>query len=417
MRPDADLAAPGGPDRRGHRPRPTRTSQIDTERGQPGAGLVGETIQFHGTADRYDLGRRHRGPGHACGRRVDRHDQPGRHAAQRRVRTAGRWPPSPTTSPARSSTPARGTRPGPATSATASSPPILRSDDLFFPDWVDLTKVQIPQADEQQRLLANLIEQVNRDVMPLPRFWYFPRGEKAVVVMTGDDHAGNGTPGQFDWAIGSQPARLRRRRVGVRARHLVHVPEHADQRRRGRRLRGPGLRAGPPRQHRTAPTGRRASWRASTTTSWPTFAAAFPSLAAPSTNRTHCITWSDWATQPKVELANGIRLDTNYYYWPAAWVQDRPGYFTGSGMPMRFADLDGSLIDVYQAATQMTDESGMDYALPHQHPARQRPRRRRATTAPSPPTCTPTTATTPGSRRSSTPRWPGACRWCRPARC
>ena len=24
--------------------------------------------------------------------------------------------------------------------------------------------------------------------------------------------------------------------------------------------------------------------------------------------------------------------------------------FTGSGMPMRFADLDGSMIDVYQAA-------------------------------------------------------------------
>ena len=45
--------------------------------------------------------------------------------------------------------------------------------------------------------------------------------------------------------------------------------------------------------------------------------------------------------QPKVELAHGIRLDTNYYYWPRAWVQNRPGFFTGSGMPMRFADLDG----------------------------------------------------------------------------
>ncbi len=32
--------------------------------------------------------------------------------------------------------------------------------------------------------------------------------------------------------------------------------------------------------------------------------------------------------------------------------------FTGSGMPMRFAKADGTLIDVYQAATQMTDESG-----------------------------------------------------------
>ena len=28
---------------------------------------------------------------------------------------------------------------------------------------------------------------------------------------------------------------------------------------------------------------------------------------------------------------------------------------------MRFADLDGTMIDTYQAATQMTDESGQSY--------------------------------------------------------
>ena len=79
------------------------------------------------------------------------------------------------------------------------------------------------------------------------------------------------------------------------------------------------------------------------------------------TNRTHCIMWSDYVSQPKVELANGIRFDTNYYFFPAEWVQNRPGLFTGSAMPMRFADLDGTTIDVYQAATQMTDESGQTY--------------------------------------------------------
>jgi hypothetical protein len=62
-----------------------------------------------------------------------------------------------------------------------------------------------------------------------------------------------------------------------------------------------------------------------------------------------------------VELANGIRLDTNYYYWPGSWITDRPGFMTGSGMPMRFADLDGTMIDIYQAATQMTDESDQTY--------------------------------------------------------
>ena len=46
----------------------------------------------------------------------------------------------------------------------------------------------IPIADEQQRLLANTILHINQDRKPLPRFWYFPRDEKAVVVMTGDAH-------------------------------------------------------------------------------------------------------------------------------------------------------------------------------------------------------------------------------------
>jgi hypothetical protein len=93
------------------------------------------------------------------------------------------------------------------------------------------------------------------------------------------------------------------------------------------------------------------------------FATKYTGVPAPVTNRTHCIAWSDWASEPKTEKAHGIRFDTNYYYWPGSWVQDRPGFFTGSGMPMRFADLDGTRIDVYQAATQMTDESGQSYAF------------------------------------------------------
>jgi hypothetical protein len=92
-----------------------------------------------------------------------------------------------------------------------------------------------------------------------------------------------------------------------------------------------------------------------------TWADAFPSLQPPATHRMHCIVWSDWLTQARVDLSHEIGLDTTYYYWPPDWVANRPGFFTGSGMPMRFADLDGSVIDVYQATTQMTDESSQAY--------------------------------------------------------
>ena len=90
----------------------------------------------------------------------------------------------------------------------------IRPDDLFFgakagdvqPDWLDINKIGIPQADEQQRLLANLIVTMAADRKPVPRFWYLPRGEKAAVVMTGDDHAFGGTAGRFDQYKTASPA-------------------------------------------------------------------------------------------------------------------------------------------------------------------------------------------------------------------
>ena len=91
------------------------------------------------------------------------------------------------------------------------------------------------------------------------------------------------------------------------------------------------------------------------------FRAKYASIPAPNTQRHHCIAWSDWSTGAQVELANGMRLDTSYYYWPPGWVKNVPGILTGSAMPMRFAAAGGALIDVYMAATQMTDESGQAY--------------------------------------------------------
>ena len=56
-----------------------------------------------------------------------------------------------------------------------------------------------------------------------------------------------------------------------------------------------------------------------------------------------------------------MRINSSYYHWPPSWLGTAPGFFTGSAMPMRFAALNGSLIDVYQSPTQLTDESGQSY--------------------------------------------------------
>src|SRR3954468_3792173 len=246
----------------------------------------------------------------------------------------------------------------------------IRSDDLFYGakpddmqrDWVDLSKVAIPQADEQQRLLANLILDINASKRPLPRFWYLPRAGKAVVVMTGDDHGFGGTAGRFDRYTLQSPAQCS---VDdwqcVRGTSYIYTnPNLTDAQAAAYEAQGFEVAL-----HVTTDC---ADWTPvilaeSYALQLTEFAAAYPHVAAPRTNRMHCVAWSDYDTQPQVELAHNIRFDTSYYYWPVSWVKDRPGFFTGSGFPMRFAKADGTLIDVYQAASQMTDESGQLY--PH----------------------------------------------------
>ncbi|MGH2944313.1 MAG: fibronectin type III domain-containing protein, partial [Solirubrobacteraceae bacterium] len=243
----------------------------------------------------------------------------------------------------------------------------IRSDDMFFgagqPDWVDLSKVAIPQADEQQRLLANLIGMVAADRKPLPRFWYLPRDEKAAVVMTGDDHGngGSATAARFDSFAAASPAGC-----NVAAwdciRGTSYVFPGTITAAQANTYNAAGFEIG---LHVTTGCSdyTESSLRTFFSNQLAQFRSLYPSLPAIVTNRTHCIPWSDWASHPVVELANGIRLDTNYYYFaPASWnVGSRPGFFTGSGFPMRFAQQDGAMIDVYQATTQMTDESGQAY--------------------------------------------------------
>jgi hypothetical protein len=86
------------------------------------------------------------------------------------------------------------------------------------------------------------------------------------------------------------------------------------------------------------------------------FRLTFPSLTPQQGSRLHCIVWSDYASQPRIGRSWGIRYDMNYYYWPKDWISGRSGFMTGSGLPMRFSDIDGELINVYQQETHLVDE-------------------------------------------------------------
>ncbi|MFG3056062.1 Ig-like domain-containing protein [Kitasatospora sp. NPDC048239] len=240
------------------------------------------------------------------------------------------------------------------------------ASEMFFgtggqPDWNNLDKALIPIADEQQRLLANLITLIDSANKPLPRFWYLPRDAKAAVVMTGDDHGVGGTAGRWDGYIAQSPAGCK---VAdwecVRGSSYIYTDDPLTPA-QAQAYTDQGFEVGVHVTTNCRPWGSTAALEGFYRDQLANWRAKYPALPAPSSSRTHCVEWDDWATQAKSKLANGIRLDTDYYFYPSNLTKDRPGYFNGTAQIMRFADADGSVLDEYQATTQLTDESGQSY--------------------------------------------------------
>jgi VCBS repeat-containing protein len=252
----------------------------------------------------------------------------------------------------------------------------IRSNDLFFgnnvfdpqTDWVNLNKVAIPQADEQQRLFANTLLYLTQDRKPLPRFWYFPRDEKAVVVMTGDAHGSDRSTDRLDQLANLSPPGCSLNDWECFRGTAYIYPETFELFDGG--AGGVASYVSQGFEIALHPTTGCLDYTAVSLDQ--TFAmqleqlaVKYPSMPAPRTNRTHCIVWSDYTSQAEVELQHGIRFDTTYYYWPGVWITNRPGFMTGSGMPMRFAKATGEIIDVYQAVTHMNDENNSSQTYPY----------------------------------------------------
>ena len=297
MRPDKKLAGLLGLTDAGGT-RSNAYMRVDT--GTPaGSGIDGQTLQYHGTADRYTLG-----SAAAVATLYSSASTATSNPAVtlRSVGSSGGQAAAFTYDLARSVVQTRQGNPAWAGQKRDGTPNGIRPDDLFYPDWIDMSKVDVPQADEQQRLLANLVTRMNLDRSPLPRFWYLPRGEKAAVVMTGDDHATGGTSAYFNrFKATSDPGCSVADWECVRATSYMYADTPlTNAQATAFQTDGfePALHVGTGCQDFT-----QESLEDAYADQLADFAAEFPGVDAPRTNRTHCVVWSDWASQPKVERA------------------------------------------------------------------------------------------------------------------
>ena len=69
-------------------------------------------------------------------------------------------------------------------------------------------------------------------------------------------------------------------------------------------------------------------------------------------HRGHCTIWTGWVDMAKILQENGIKMDLSYY--PYRYFQS--GYLNGSGLPMKFIDENGTILDLYEQSTQWADD-------------------------------------------------------------
>lgn len=248
----------------------------------------------------------------------------------------------------------------------------IRAADLFI-DWVDLEQIGVPQADEHQRLLVRLIEEVAEQGPPLPRLWYFPGGAPALIVATGDAHGTRVS--HIEQVLGPVE-----RRGGTAS--IYYTPPQAGTARRLARKAGWAAESVPVlgellRDEDPLPTPRQlAAWRerghefgmhpyveegleSGYNRYWSEFI-KYGYGPLPPTVRTHRILWHGWVDNALVQARYGLRMNLDHYHAGGAvrkadgtWTA---GYLSGTGLPMRFVSAQGQLLSVYQQPTQLVDE-------------------------------------------------------------
>ena len=213
-------------------------------------------------------------------------------------------------------------------------------NDLFV-GFLDPALGHLPQADLHQDALVRVMEWMASLTRPLPRVWHFPNGAPAVAFFNGDSD--NMSRRDLDNVLATAD------RYGVpfttylKPEHHQHV-EPAEERALSERghdfAEHPFVSLMPTMEEMRE--GLREEMGA--------FRARYGH--DPVTNRGHSVVWVGWTEQAKYLRENGVRLDTSF----AGGRYHRGAYVNGSGLPVKFMDEDGILLDIYEQNTMSTDD-------------------------------------------------------------
>jgi hypothetical protein len=235
--------------------------------------------------------------------------------------------------------------------------------DLFTDGWLDTANTTINQADVQMALLSHCIESLSSFAKPLPRLWYFPDTLKCLVTLTNDGESRSETDFEPQFRdIDSMGAKMSIYILDVNKVSKGWVDKWTAK---GHEI------AGHPDDTREANSPEWSHMDSAISAKKSEIALKYG--LGMTTNVNHWFVWcgrdadgkSDFGAEAILEEKNGIELDLNYarydikanqgenYLGPLGTTQ---GNFTGSGLPMKFANVNGKIINVYQQLNAVYDQ-------------------------------------------------------------
>lgn len=205
---------------------------------------------------------------------------------------------------------------------------------------LDTTLKHIPQADLQQDILVRLIQWMTED-RPLPRLWHFPDAEPSLVWLNGDSDSM--TPSEMAATLGAVEENGGAYTLFVMERDYEALPpEHEAL------LRERGHSFGQHPWHSLTPSP--AEMQAQLRWELQRFRERYG--YSPLVNRGHCVIWVGWVESARMLAEEGVYFDLNCL----GYRHLREGYINGSGLPARFVDEKGELLDIYEQCTQWSDD-------------------------------------------------------------
>ncbi len=231
---------------------------------------------------------------------------------------------------------------------------IYTQRDLFY-NYLDDTKANIPQADEQQDLLVNAINYLANLKKPLPRLWYYPSKAMSVTWITGDGD--NATTANI------QAYADKTKEYGGYYTYFQWTGDAFDDTLDNSLLADGHSTANHPNLGCGVPTLSYAQTQLSSQIQ--AFITAYGHQ--PLTDREHCLNWVGWTEHAQYLSANGIRINSNATSSIGNFGDK--AYPNGSGLPMKLMDESGNIIDLYEQSTTfyekndstIVDESFDDY--------------------------------------------------------